>query len=116
MSKNIVSVWSDKLELVRNIVWLFMCSRSWAVKPDATQDEVDRFIDSDDSPQVFAQSVKLYPQLVLNTTDRWIQLMHATRTNQARAVLSEVQTRHDDIKRIEKTIMVKKSKLLESKV
>ncbi|KAI9268891.1 t-SNARE [Phascolomyces articulosus] len=57
------------------------------VKPDATQDEVDRFIDSDDSPQVFAQS-----------------LMHATRTNQARAVLSEVQTRHDDIKRIEKTI------------
>ena len=33
--------------------------------------------------------------------------MHATRTNQARAVLSEVQTRHVDIKRIEKTIMVK---------
>ncbi|KAG2216951.1 hypothetical protein INT45_001422 [Circinella minor] len=58
------------------------------VKPDATQDEVDQFIDSDDSTQVFAQS-----------------LMHATRTNQARAVLSEVQTRHVDIKRIEKTIM-----------
>ncbi|KAI9494440.1 t-SNARE, partial [Zychaea mexicana] len=58
------------------------------VKPDATQEEVDRFIDSDDSPQVFAQS-----------------LMHATRTNQARAVLSEVQTRHDDIKHIEKTIV-----------
>lgn len=32
--------------------------------------------------------------------------MHATRTNQARAVLSEVQTRHDDIKHIEKTILV----------
>ncbi|CDS12869.1 hypothetical protein LRAMOSA05053 [Lichtheimia ramosa] len=58
------------------------------VKPNATQEEVDRFIDSDDSPQVFAQS-----------------LMHATRTNQARAVLSEVQTRHDDIKHIEKTIL-----------
>ncbi|KAI7884582.1 t-SNARE, partial [Lichtheimia hyalospora FSU 10163] len=26
------------------------------VKPNATQEEVDRFIDSDDSPQVFAQS------------------------------------------------------------
>ena len=31
----------------------------YKVKPDATQDEVDQFIDSDDSTQVFAQSVNL---------------------------------------------------------
>lgn len=59
------------------------------VKPDATQDEVDDIIDADDTPQVFAQS-----------------LMNASRQGQSRAVLSEVQTRHDDIKHIEKTIIV----------
>ncbi|KAL1933890.1 hypothetical protein VTP01DRAFT_7980 [Rhizomucor pusillus] len=58
------------------------------VKPDATQEEMDRFIDSDDTSQVFAQS-----------------LMQASRTGQGRAVLSEVQTRHHDIKHIEKTIV-----------
>lgn len=29
------------------------------MKPDATQEEVDRFIDSDDTSQVFAQSVSV---------------------------------------------------------
>ncbi|EPB89820.1 hypothetical protein HMPREF1544_03341 [Mucor circinelloides 1006PhL] len=58
------------------------------VKPDASQDEVDDIIDSDDTPQVFAQS-----------------LMNASRQGQSKAVLSEVQTRHDDIKHIEKTIV-----------
>lgn len=32
--------------------------------------------------------------------------MQANRSGHARAVLSEVQTRHDDIKKIEKTILV----------
>jgi syntaxin 1B/2/3 len=32
--------------------------------------------------------------------------MHASRRGQSRAVLSEVQNRHDDIKKIEKTILV----------
>lgn len=59
------------------------------VKPDASQDEVDDIIDADDTPQVFAQS-----------------LMNASRQGQSKAVLSEVQTRHDDIKHIEKTIVV----------
>ncbi|KAI8084919.1 t-SNARE [Halteromyces radiatus] len=58
------------------------------VKPEATQEEVDDIIDSDKSSQVFTQS-----------------LMQAGRTSQARAVLSEVQDRHQDIKKIEQTIM-----------
>ncbi|KAI8978587.1 t-SNARE [Pilobolus umbonatus] len=58
------------------------------VKPDASQDEVDNIIDSDRPPQVFAQS-----------------LMSAGRQVQAKAVLDEVQTRHDDIKHIERTIV-----------
>lgn len=58
------------------------------VKPDASQDEVDDIIDSDGPPQVFAQS-----------------LMTAGRQNQSKAVLSEVQNRHTDIKHIEKTIV-----------
>ncbi|KAF7726512.1 Plasma membrane t-SNARE, secretory vesicle fusion [Apophysomyces ossiformis] len=58
------------------------------VKPDVTEEEVDAVIDSDQQNQIFAQS-----------------LMQTSRTGQARAVLSEVQTRHDDIKKIEKTIL-----------
>ncbi|KAF7726925.1 Plasma membrane t-SNARE, secretory vesicle fusion [Apophysomyces ossiformis] len=58
------------------------------VKPDATSDEIERTLDSDEASQIFAQS-----------------LMQANRSGQARAVLSEVQSRHDDIKKIEKTIL-----------
>ncbi|KAI8341183.1 t-SNARE [Chlamydoabsidia padenii] len=58
------------------------------VKPEATSEEVEDIIDSDQSSQVFTQS-----------------LMQAGRSSQARAVLNEVQDRHQDIKRIEKTIV-----------
>ncbi|ORZ00928.1 t-SNARE [Syncephalastrum racemosum] len=58
------------------------------VQPDATSDEIEKVLDSDEAPQIFAQS-----------------LMQANRSGHARAVLSEVQTRHDDIKKIEKTIL-----------
>ncbi|RUP46924.1 t-SNARE [Jimgerdemannia flammicorona] len=58
------------------------------VKPDATPEEIEDVLDSDEPPQIFAQS-----------------LMQANRSGQARAVLSEVQARHDDIKKIEKTIL-----------
>lgn len=58
------------------------------VQPNATQDEIERVLDSDEPPQIFAQS-----------------LMQSSRSGQARAVLSEVQSRHDDIKKIEKTIL-----------
>ncbi|KAF1800945.1 t-SNARE [Mucor lusitanicus] len=59
------------------------------VKPEATQDEIDDILDNaDDDAQIFTQS-----------------LMQATRRGHAKAVLSEVQNRHDDIKNIEKTIV-----------
>ncbi|KAI8065654.1 t-SNARE [Gongronella butleri] len=58
------------------------------VQPDATPDEIDRVLDSDESSQIFTQS-----------------LMQANRSGQARAVLSEVQSRHNDIKKIERTIL-----------
>ncbi|KAG2221962.1 hypothetical protein INT45_010486 [Circinella minor] len=58
------------------------------VKPDATPDEIDQVIDSDEAPQIFAQS-----------------LMNTNRSGHANAVLNEVQSRHDDIKKIEKTIL-----------
>ncbi|CEG67278.1 hypothetical protein RMATCC62417_03731 [Rhizopus microsporus] len=58
------------------------------VQPNATSDDIDRVLESDEPPQIFAQS-----------------LMQANRSGQARAVLSEVQSRHDDIKKIEKTIL-----------
>lgn len=58
------------------------------VQPNATQDEIERVLDSDEPPQIFAQS-----------------LMQSNRSGQAKAVLSEVQSRHDDIKKIEKTIL-----------
>ncbi|OZJ05894.1 hypothetical protein BZG36_00892 [Bifiguratus adelaidae] len=57
------------------------------VNKDATQEDIEQALDSD-NPQIFAQS-----------------LMNAQRSGQARAVLHEVQTRHDDIKKIEKTIL-----------
>lgn len=38
--------------------------------------------------------------------------MQASRRGQARAVLSEVQNRHDDIKKIEKTIIVSDEPIL----
>lgn len=38
---------------------LFIVTVWSLVKPDATQEEVDRFIDSDDTSQVFAQSVSV---------------------------------------------------------
>ncbi|KAI8143243.1 t-SNARE [Fennellomyces sp. T-0311] len=58
------------------------------VKPDATPDEIEKVFDSDESSQIFAQS-----------------LMNTNRSGHANAVLNEVQSRHDDIKKIEKTIL-----------
>lgn len=58
------------------------------VKPNATQDEINDMIDADEQSPIFAQS-----------------LMQQQRSGQARAVLTEVQNRHDDMKKIEKTII-----------
>ncbi|EXX64515.1 t-SNARE [Rhizophagus irregularis] len=57
------------------------------VKPSASQEEIDEALDNDDGGQIFAQS-----------------LMNSTRYGAAKDALQEVQKRHDDIKKIERTI------------
>ncbi|KAG2218954.1 hypothetical protein INT45_004646 [Circinella minor] len=58
------------------------------VKPEATEEEVEQIMDSDQGTQVFTQSI-----------------IQAGRQSSSRAVLSEVQNRHTDIKRIERTLL-----------
>ncbi|KAI9245096.1 t-SNARE [Phascolomyces articulosus] len=58
------------------------------VKPNATEEEIDQIIGSDQQNQIFAQN-----------------LMNSNRSGQANAILSEVQTRHDDIKKIERALL-----------
>lgn len=57
------------------------------VKPDATPEEIRQAVDSDDGGQIFSQA-----------------LMTSNRYGDARAAFNEVKERHEDIKRIEKTI------------
>jgi len=57
------------------------------VKPNASQEEVQAALDNDEGGQIFAQS-----------------LLQSTRYGAAREALREVQERHDDIKKIERTI------------
>ncbi|KAI7820444.1 syntaxin-like protein [Gamsiella multidivaricata] len=57
------------------------------VKPDATPQEIAQVMESDNQ-QIFAQSV-----------------LQSTRYGDANRALREVQSRHDDIKKIEKTIL-----------
>lgn len=56
------------------------------VKPDATQDEIKQVIDSDD-PQVFATA-----------------LLNSGRYSEARGAYKEVQDRHNEILKVEKTM------------
>ncbi|RKP05944.1 t-SNARE, partial [Thamnocephalis sphaerospora] len=58
------------------------------VRPNATQEEVDAALDANDGSQLFAQ-----------------ELVATTRYGEAKRALREVQERHEDIKRIEKTIL-----------
>ncbi|KAK9765926.1 hypothetical protein K7432_005366 [Basidiobolus ranarum] len=58
------------------------------VKPDASEEEIDKVLDEDGGNQLFAQA-----------------LMSSSRSSDARDVLREVQSRHDDIKKIEKSIV-----------
>ncbi|RHZ67005.1 hypothetical protein Glove_303g104 [Diversispora epigaea] len=57
------------------------------VNPQASEEEIESALDNDEGAQVFAQS-----------------LMTATRYGAAKDALREVQERHNDIKKIEKTI------------
>ncbi|KAK9711712.1 hypothetical protein K7432_007639 [Basidiobolus ranarum] len=58
------------------------------VKPDASEEEIDNVLDEDGGNQLFAQA-----------------LMSTSKSSEAREVLREVQSRHDDIKKIEKSIV-----------
>ncbi|OCH95042.1 t-SNARE [Obba rivulosa] len=57
------------------------------VKPDATQEEVQAVVENDQGGQIFSQA-----------------LMNSNRYGDARTAYREVQERHEDIKRIEKTL------------
>ncbi|PWY98718.1 t-SNARE, partial [Testicularia cyperi] len=57
------------------------------VKPDATQQEIKAALDDDQNGQIFSQA-----------------LLNSNRHGEARGALREVQERHEDIKRIERTI------------
>ncbi|KAH9997239.1 t-SNARE [Russula vinacea] len=57
------------------------------VKPDATPEEVRAVVDDDQGGQIFSQA-----------------LMNSNRYGESRAAYREVQERHEDIKRIERTI------------
>ncbi|CAE7211395.1 unnamed protein product [Rhizoctonia solani] len=57
------------------------------VKPDATQQEIDSVVNNDQPAQVFSQA-----------------LMSSNRYGESRLAYREVQARHDDIKKIEKTL------------
>jgi len=58
------------------------------VKPNATSEEIRAVVDGDGNTQIFSQA-----------------LMHTTRGGETKAAFREVQRRHEDIKRIEKTLV-----------
>lgn len=58
------------------------------VKPDASPEEVRAAIDDDNGQQIFSQA-----------------LLNSNRYGEARGALREVQSRHEDIKKIEKTLV-----------
>lgn len=57
------------------------------VKPDASQQEIKAALDDDQGQQIFSQA-----------------LLNSNRHGEARGALREVQERHEDIKKIERTI------------
>ncbi|KAG9123770.1 Plasma membrane t-SNARE, secretory vesicle fusion [Ceratobasidium sp. 392] len=57
------------------------------VKPDATQEEIEAVVNNDAGAQVFSQA-----------------LMSSNRYGESRLAYREVQQRHDDVKKIEKTL------------
>ena len=64
-----------------------MFSWSNAVKPDASPEEVKAVVDDDQGGQIFSQA-----------------LMNSNRYGEARSAYREVQERHADIKKIERTL------------
>jgi syntaxin 1B/2/3 len=75
------------------------------VKPDASPEEVKAVVNDDSGGQIFSQAVRV---AVVESSYRdshiLLQLMNSNRYGESRAAYREVQERHEDIKRIEKTL------------
>lgn len=94
---------SPRTEVGRNITKSFP-----AVKPDATPEEIASVVDNTDGTgdQIFSQAVR--SMILLN----WVKLTNhpprklatSTRYGQSRTAYREVQDRHQDIKKIERTL------------
>ena len=85
------------------------------VKPNATQEEVREVVEGGQEVQVFAQAVSgrrveqsfdlLRLSIILSIFSCDDQLQQSNRVGNARGVLNEVQNRHEDIKKIEQTLV-----------
>ena len=74
------------------------------VKPDATPEEVRAVVEDDQGGQIFSQAVSSVVLTWMNMFSTLYQLMSSNRYGESRAAYREVQERHEDIKRIERTI------------
>jgi syntaxin 1B/2/3 len=75
------------------------------VKPDATPEEVRAVVEDDQGGQIFSQAVSSVDVLLcMGMFWTRYQLMSSNRYGESRAAYREVQERHEDIKRIERTI------------
>ena len=78
------------------------------MKPDATPAEVNAVVDdvNGGGDQIFAQAVsKTSEELETTESIPSIQLSSSTRYGESRAAYREVQDRHEDIRRIERTLV-----------
>jgi len=83
------------------------------VKPDATPEEIRAVVEDDNGGQVFSQAVRIYPcscpcarrgRSVVIVLMRFLQLMNSNRYGESKAAYREVQERHKDIQKIERTL------------
>ena len=77
------------------------------VKPDATQEDVSVFVDDDDGGRSFSQTVSvssIYLDLSCGSLTRLLQFLDANRDGKYQVAYQEVQERHKDIKKIERTL------------
>lgn len=83
------------------------------VKPDATPEEVRAVVEDDNGGQVFSQAVSTHlrscpctcrGRLTVVVLNGLLQLMNSSRYGESRAAYKEVQERHKDIQKIERTL------------
>jgi syntaxin 1B/2/3 len=74
------------------------------VKPDATPEEVRAVVNDDSGGQIFSQAVCAVWYTPLCSRSLIVAQLMNNRYGESRAAYREVQERHEDIKRIEKTL------------